>query len=226
MRRKEELATGEVYHVYNKSIADFKIFNSNSDFLRIKNAIKYYRLKDISVSLSNFIRFEAVEEQGVGNSINTLLKDMKELVQIIAYCVMPTHIHLILKQLEERGVTIFMGNLLNSYSRYFNIKHKRKGPLWEGNFKSVPVKNDGQLLHLTRYIHLNPVTAYLVDKPEDWLWSSYNEYLSKIDDGDKICKYNDILDIKLDSYKKFVEDRIAYQRELGVVKELLIEEIF
>jgi putative transposase len=188
--------------------------------------MRYYQQKNIAVSFSNFIRFEVVEEKGINHSINTLLKGTKELIQIVAYCIMPTHIHLILKQLEERGITTFMSNLLNSYSRYFNIKHKRKGPLWEGNFKSVLVKNDEQLLHLTRYIHLNPVTAYLVDKPEDWLWSSYNEYLSKIREENRICKYDDILNIKINSYKEFVENRIAYQRELKIIKELLVDEIF
>jgi putative transposase len=79
---------------------------------------------------------------------------------------MPTHIHLVLRQLKDGGISKFMSNILNSYSRYFNIKHNRKGPLWEGRFRKVLVGSDEQLLHLTRYVHLNPVTACLVDKPK------------------------------------------------------------
>jgi len=83
------------------------------------------------------------------------------------------------------------------------------------------VETDEQLLHLTRYIHLNPVTAYLVNNPIDWKWSSYGEYIS--DDKNGICKFDDILDMKPDSYKKFVEDRILYQRELAKIKGLLFD---
>ena len=80
-----------------------------------------------------------------------------------------------------------MGDILNSYSRYFNTKQKRKGPLWEGRFENVLIKTDEQLLHLTRYIHLNPVTAYLVDQAKDWQASSYNEYLENSDFNECIC---------------------------------------
>ncbi|MCM8795996.1 MAG: transposase [Candidatus Omnitrophica bacterium] len=144
-------------------------------------------------------------------------------VEIIAYCIMPTHLHLILKQLKNNGISVFMGNILNSYSRYFNLKHKRKGPLWEGRFKNILVKNDEQLLHLTRYIHLNPVTASLVSNPEDWNASSYREYLQQVQAVEKICKYDDILEIDPVSYKKFVEDRISYQRDLAKIKNLIFE---
>ncbi len=78
---------------------------------------------------------------------------------------MPTHIHLILKQLKEDGISAYMSKILNSYTCYFNRRTKRKGPLWESRFKRVEVTSDEQLLHLTRYIHLNPVTAHIVEEP-------------------------------------------------------------
>ncbi len=134
---------------------------------------------------------------------------------------MPTHLHLILKQLKENGISIFMGNLLNSYSRYFNIRYKRKGPLWEGRFKSILIENGEYLLHLTRYIHLNPTTANLVRKPEDWELSSYKEYI--LNKKDALCDYSDLLDISKKSYREFVEDRISYQKELHKIKRLILE---
>jgi len=205
------IVTGEVYHVFNKSISEFKIFNSESDFLRIKNVIRYYQIEKQPVKFSEF------EERKVKNyTFNN-----KKLVEIICYCLMPTHIHLVVKQLIDLGISKFMNNILNSYSRYFNIKHNRKGPLWEGRFKKVLVETDEQLLHLTRYIHLNPTTAYLVDKPIDWEYSSYKEYIS--DCNERICKYEDIIDIKPDAYKTFVEDRISYQRELAKIRGLILE---
>ena len=95
--------------------------------------------------------------------------------------------------------------------------------MWEGRFKNVLVESDEQLLHLTRYIHLNPVAAYLVDKPENWSASSYKEYLSGDNDKNKICEYSEILEIEPSFYKEFVEDRISYQREIAKIKELILE---
>jgi len=209
-----DIVTGEIYHVYTKSIAEFVVFNTDADFLRIKELFQYYEIEKHLVSFSKF------KKRNMQQSEKSMI-DKEKLVQIICYCPMPTHIHLILKQLKDKGITEFMRRVLDSYTRYFNIKHNRKGPLWEGRFKKVIVESDEQLLHLTRYVHLNPVTAYIVNNPADWQWSSYQEYLSGKEDG--ICKYKDILDIKPDVYKKFVEDRISYQRELAKIKNSMLD---
>ncbi len=223
MQRKEKLAVGEIYHIFSKSIADFKIFNSNGNVLRMKYMLKYYQVVDIPCRFSKFMELKNIQKQGFIEYFNFVSKEKEKIVKIIAYCIMPTHIHLILKQLKENGISNFMGNILNSYSRYFNTKYKRKGPLWEGRFKNISVKTDEQLLHLTRYIHLNPVTARLIDKPENWQASSYNEYLENSSINERICEYDKILQIDRVSYKSFVKDRISYQRELNKIKKMLCE---
>ena len=207
----QRIVTNEIYHVYSKSIAEYAILNNDFEYSRIREVIEYYRIEKPFASFSRFKERNMKVKQF----------DTKRLVQIICYCIMPTHIHLVLKQLKNKGISIFMSNVLNSYSRYFNIKHNRKGPLWESSFKKVLVENDAQLIHLTRYIHLNPVTAYIVNKPEDWQWSSYKEYISS--NKDSICKYDDVLNIKPAIYKEFVEDRISYQRELARIKNIMLE---
>ncbi len=224
MRRSTPLVTREIYHVFARSIAEFKIFNSNRQFLRIKNAIRYYQVENMPFKLSKFLKLKEVKEKGFNNVFISALHGKEKLVQIICYCIMPTHIHLALKQLKDKGISIFMGNLLNSYSRYFNIQTRRKGPLWEDKFRNVLVETDEQLLHLTRYIHLNSVTAHLVEKPEDWSTSSYLEYLSEVNEDERICEYEDILKINPVSYKNFAEDRISYQRELAKIKHLLLKQ--
>ncbi|MCG2725615.1 MAG: transposase [Elusimicrobia bacterium] len=207
--RKDALVTNEIYHIFNKSIADYKIFNTSNDFLRIKQNLLYYQSpKDTSFSV--FIRSNEIEHSQKNIS-----------VKIIAYCIMPTHFHLILKQLDNGGISKYINNISNSYSRYFNIKHNRKGPLWQGRFKNVLVKDDEQLLHLTRYIHLNPVTSNLIDKPETWEYSSYREYLNL--EKNKLCDFSEVLSIDPKDYKKFVNDRINYQRELAKVSHLILE---
>ena len=219
--RKDKLVVNEIYHIYNKSIADFIIYNREEEFLRMLSTIGYYRREEPKISFSRFLRDVDPEKDHSESYYNP--RNKRKLVEIIAYCLMPTHFHLILKQFTDNGISIFMSNLQNSYARYFNLKHKRKGPLWEGRFKSVLIKTDTQLIHLTRYIHLNPATSRLVNDPEKWLMSSYNEYLAKTDENKNICNYHGVLDIEPVIYKKFVEDRLSYQRELAKIKGLLLE---
>ena len=76
-------------------------------------------------------------------------------MEIICYCLMPNHLHLLLRQLMDGGISKFMSNFANSYTRYFNTKSKRKGPVFEGKFKAKRIETDEQLLHLSRHIHLN-----------------------------------------------------------------------
>ncbi len=219
--RKDKLVTSEIYHVYNKSIAGFEIFRDFSCYTRIMEVIRYYQKENPSCKYSDFIRKPNEEKNNYYIEITS--GERQKLVEIIAYCIMPTHVHLVLKQLKDKGISIFMNNILNSYTRYFNVRHKRKGPLWEGRFQDVLIRTEEQLLHLTRYVHLNPVTAYLVNRPEDWIFSSCQEYIGNREKADKICQYEDILEVEINSYKKFIYDRIHYQRELAKIKNLLLD---
>ncbi len=208
--------TGEIYHVFTKSIAGFRIFSLDEEFLRFKALLLYYNHKELPMKFSKFKRLQ--------ESLDIGLKEMNEhdkIVDIVAYCIMPTHIHLVMKQLADNAISIFMNNILNSYTRYFNIKHQRKGPLWEGRFKKVRVESDEQLLHLTRYVHLNPVTSQLVDLPEEWIMSSYLEYVDKI--KYPISCIENIIEITPRQYKEFVEDRIGYQRELKMISDIILD---
>lgn len=145
------------------------------------------------------------------------------IIELIAYCLMPTHIHLLIKQIAENGISKYLSRTLNSYTRYFNIKHHRSGPLWEGRFKSVLVKGDEQLLHLTRYMHLNPTSANLVKSPQDWPFSSYHEYIDDVEDQNRLCNFKELISCSPSQYRKFTEDQKSYQQELSLIKNLMIE---
>jgi len=217
--RKVPLVQGQMYHIYTKSIAGFKVFNDHCAYDRMLDLFEYYNHEKVPCCYSLFTKLN-----GVSAAKNFSQKtDSPPLVHILAYCIMPTHIHLVLQQLSKDAISRFANLILKSYSKHFNEKHNRRGPLWEGRFENVLIKNDEQLLHLTRYIHLNPVTAYLVDKPDAWRYSSFNEYISTGSDGGKICTYDDYLDIEPRQYKEFVYDRISYQRELAKIRDLVLD---
>lgn len=218
MRRKK-IATDYCYHIFSRSIAKYKIFNDPDDYLRFLEVLKLYQYQDFTYSYSRFSTL-APETQEV--IIKRIELSSPVYVDIVAHCPMPTHIHLVLKQKIDNGISIYMSKVLNSYSRYFNLQHKRKGPLWERRFQSVLVETDEQLLHLTRYLHLNPTFAGIVKNPQAWAFSSYHEYISR-SSKNNLCKFNDLLDIKPKAYKKFVNDRVTYQRDLSKIKNLLID---
>lgn len=216
--RKDPLVVGEYYHVFSQSIAGYIIFNNDNEFERFVDLLSLYRYEDFTYRYSDFIELEMSAQMAVRAS---LLGSEKN-VEIIAFCLMPTHIHLILKQLTDNGISKFISKTLNSYSRCFNQRHKRNGPLWSGRFKSVLVKKNEQLLHLTRYIHLNPASAGLVSNPEEWIYSSYCDYLSD-NPVKSFVNLEGRLDLNSSQYRKFVNDHKAYQRELSIIKGTLID---
>ncbi len=98
-------------------------------------------------------------------------------VTVIAYCLMPNHYHLLLRQDSEVSLSKFVNVLFNAYVQAVNNQLGRKGTLFEGRFRHVHVDRDEYLVHLCRYIHLNPVKAHLVSRPEDWVYSNYREWV-------------------------------------------------
>lgn len=216
--RNDPFTEGEYYHIFNRSIAGFKIFNDKNDFDRFIDLATYYQYRNRPTRYSFFNELSVLSQKSIIDG--QVIDD--QLVSIVCYCIMPTHFHMLLKQSQENGITKFLGLIENSYSRFFNIKHKRKGPLWESRFKGVHIKTDEQLQHLTRYIHLNPSSAGLVKKPEDWSYSSYSEYLGKNKTND-ICEFNNIINISPKEYKNFVNDRKSYQHQLSIIKSQLID---
>jgi putative transposase len=215
--RKEPLVNDEIYHVYTRSIAGFNIFRSAGDYRRMTETLRFYTAQEPPCKFSVFLN---LLEKSKTEKINQMQQSNK-IVNIIAYCVMPTHLHLVLKQTHEGGISKYINIALKSYSKYFNIKYERLGPLWESRFKSILVETDEYLLHLTRYVHLNPVSASLVDDSLNWEYSSYSEYLDLTADEARICEFSDSLEIKPETYKIFVEDRKDYQRQLEKIKHLL-----
>ena len=206
------------YHIINRSIAQYKIFDRSDDCERFMQILDLYRYIDFPYKYSNFQELTMANQQAVIKN----LEESQKYLKIIAYCLMPTHFHLILYQCVNDGITKFMTKILDSFTRYFNLRHQRKGPLWEGHFKNILVSTDEQLLHLTRYLHLNPVSAGLVNKPEKWALSSYKEYIDPSERN--LCEPDNFFDISPNDYKKFVNSRIAYQKELSKIKHLLMED--
>lgn len=149
-----------------------------------------------------------------------LERNLSQIVSILAYCIMPDHYHLLVKLNTEYPLSKYVGNFENSFTKYFNKLHWRKGPLWQNRFRSVLISDNNTLLHVHRYIHLNPTTANLVTHPEDWELSSYKEYIT----NPKALTVNTEISIQsIEKYKEFVANQIDYQRNLKRLKKELLE---
>lgn len=215
------LVTNEIYHVFNRGINRQPTFTNKKEFNRAIQTIKFYRFAKPPLRLSKFLLLEQRRQDEIIQIVQVSVKA----VEIFAYCLMPNHFHFLLKQLIDGGIAKFIGNFQNSYTRYFNTLHKRDGSLFLDQFKALRIETDEQLIHLSRYIHLNPYTGFVVktfDELELYPFSSFNHYIK----GDEnTISSNFILGFfkNLESYKQFVFDQANYQRELKFIEHLLLE---
>ncbi len=203
------------YHIYNRGVAKQKIFSDPRDYERLLTTFSFYLEKSPKTRLSMADKKEL--------KIINFTAPKNPLIEILVNCLMPNHFHLLIKQLQNEGVSIFMRRSLDSYTKYYNIKHNRVGPLFQGRFKTVPIETDEQLLHLSRYIHLNPFTSKLTDDATNYEWSSYQCYLDN--DTVRLCHPKFILDLTNSSknYTEFVNDYAEYIQSIEELNNLLID---
>lgn len=207
------LTNGSYYHIYNRGVEKRIIFNDDHDYQRFLRVLYYYQFSGPKPPFSDHHRFK-VKDYSSNPKIG----------EVHCYCLMPNHFHILIKQVGEGGITEFMRKILNSYTKYFNVKYRRVGPLFQGGFKAVLVDNDIHLMHLSRYIHLNPYVIKLCQNVEDYKYSSYPHYCGVT--SDKLCVDETVLSNFKDKadYQKFVEGHADYAKDLEIMKHLLLEE--
>jgi REP element-mobilizing transposase RayT len=213
--RKLVFETGSVYHLCNKSISNYEIFNN--DYLKqlYLNLLEYCNNPDKILSFSILKKAKSVfVPKGV------MHRRVNNYVDFISYCIMPDHYHILVKSnVDDYLLNNYIGRVQNSFTKTVNGMYKRKGPLWQSRFRAVEIMSSEQLLNTVRYININPCTKKYVDKPEDWVYSSMN-YLSNQNN------LTNIPEISIDNssrFRKFITDRIDYQRKLHVIKRFILE---
>ena len=221
--RKVVLANDEIYHVVNRGVNYQNIYEHKRDYKRALISIKFYQYDRLPLSLSHFLNLNKDEQQEIFKSIK---KKSKKMVDIFAYCLMPNHFHLLVKQKIDNGISKYLSNFQNSYTKYFNLSKKRTGHLFQGQFKAVRIEIEEQFIHVARYIHLNPFTSYIVKDFEDlkkYPWSSLPEYLN-ISNYD-ICEKKELLAHfdTLKEFKKHIIDQQNYLEEINKIEHLTFE---
>jgi putative transposase len=199
-----------IYHVYNRGISKKEIFLDSEDY----NIFLYY--------LSAYL---LSPEKLLGKYPKTparvYLKSLYQELELLSYCLMPNHFHLLIKTKAKNGISKLMQQLTNAYTHYFNNKYHNSGSIFQGRYKAVTIVTDEQLVQVARYIHLNPTTAFLVNHPKEYEWSSYTEYLKT----PLIC-HLEILNAFSPTPKEFESfhtDQIDYSRNLKLIQKLTLE---
>jgi putative transposase len=184
--RPGTFGTDEIYHIYNRGVEKRNVFSSDSDRLRF--IYNLFEFNDTSPAENSGYSFQT-QKQNLGSQI---IKDRREnLVEILCFCAMPNHYHLLVRQKIDGGITEFMRKIGTGYTNYFNKKYDRVGPLFQGKFKAIHINNDAQFLYIPHYIHLNPLDLVMpewrsgqiknIAKASQFLesyhWSSYLDYI-------------------------------------------------
>ncbi len=221
--RKIPLVNNQVYHVFNRSVGNIPIFKGIREYKRFSFSMFYYQNAKPPMKLSKFNTLSIKKRRKI---ISSLQEKRDLLVHIISYCLMPNHFHFVIKQISDDGIKIYLRVLTNSYSHYFNTKNDRFGALFGGRFKAVRIENDEQLLHVVRYVHLNPYTSYVVDDLkhlEEYYFSSFPEYLGKT--KNEVCHKQLVLTQfrNIKKYKDFVYNQADYQRSLERIKHKMLD---
>lgn len=147
-------------------------------------------------------------------------KSQKFYLKIFAFCLIPNHLHLLLK-IHEPNLSKAMKNLFETYADFFNDKYERKGTLFCGRYRLTHCLNENYLLVSSLYIHLNPVRAGLVNNPEDYRWSSCKMYTT-LDDKKTFLDYKFILKILDDN---LTEAKKKYRRLLDEGRKIKTKDI-
>jgi len=165
MPRRELLETGHYYHLYNRSPHGLKIFSNKQCAIEFEHALLYY------------VQANPPAKFALRDKLKKIQDDYSRLlVTISAYCIMPTHFHILVRQEVDRGIATYMQRLQNSFSHYYNRLYDSHGSLFQGRYQAKEVSIHTSRLYLSRYIHLNPLTAKLVNKLALYPYSSYKLY--------------------------------------------------
>ncbi|MDZ7587215.1 MAG: transposase [Patescibacteria group bacterium] len=203
-----------VYHAYNRGVEKRKIFLDDQDYRVFLHLLKYY-LSPIDAKTKHPI----IETGNQPLLRPRPLKNLENEIELIAYCLMPNHFHLLLKQISIDGMTKLLRRIATTYALYFNRRYQRVGYLFQGHYKAVLIDNDPALLHISRYIHLNPQELTRMDLVS-YPYSSYPYFLGLKTAG--WIKPKLVLSLFNTSYKEFVE-KFADSPE-KIIKEIVIDE--
>lgn len=193
----KEYVSGSYYHIYNRGVNKNNIFHDRQDRIVFLGLIKRYLGDDL-------------EKKPNREPYPNYQKE----IQLLAFCLMNNHFHFFVYQESESAITDFMKSLSVAYSMYFNKRYRRVGAVFQQRYRAVRITSDAQLLHVSRYIHMNPRNY------DTYEWSSLPYYLGQ--KSASWAKPDKILELfDGNTYLSFLEEYQDRREELASFKEQL-----
>ncbi len=210
--RNITFTNGEYYHVFNRGVDKRIIFNSKEQ--------QYFFFRRLFL-LNTTDNRKSVANQRSKRKDKEIIADGSALVSIVAYCLLPNHFHLLLKQEVDNGISQFMQRLGTSYTKFFNQQENRSGSLFQGKFKATHLSGDFALPSLSAYVNLN-YKHHQIDPQNNLVKSSIFEYFDE-ELGDRICDIDEIQKIinesnGINEYKKIIKKAsISFAENKGII---------
>lgn len=227
--RKDNFVDGEYYHIYNRTIANYRVFN---DERNAKHLLQALLLANSTKSSEAFDwlrndRKKPLPTCDVGKGFDRVLEVLKEgekIVDLLCFAIMPDHYHLLLKEKKENGIIDFVRKCDISISKYINIRNNRKGSLFESRFKSKHIDSNEYLVHSSVYMHLNPLDTisgkeWREHKLQNWEeirkslfdypWSSLKSFFEPSSDKNNLLSGQEVITEQFknkEDYEEFLKD--------------------
>lgn len=229
--KRPPLVNGEIYHIVVRMVGDLKLFRDEKDYLRkIHNLFEF---NDANPTRWQYRQYYENRSRDISERTKRNL-----LVEILTFCLMPNHIHLLIRQLVNGGISKFMRKIGAGYGIYYNKKYKRNGHIFQGKYRAVHITSDPQLQTAFVYIHANPVSLIepgwkergikningTIKFLENYRWSSYRDYL--LDKNFPSLTSREFLTETFgdnESCREIVNDWLRYKKELFDFDKVAIE---
>ncbi|MEK7562443.1 MAG: transposase [Patescibacteria group bacterium] len=241
-KRKEQFTTGETYHIVMRALDNNLIFKDINDYFRGIFSIYEFNNAD-SVEIWKRRRDRIVEKKreksgDIGSP--PILDGRDKLVEILAFCFMPNHIHLILKQIKDGGISKFMQKTGIGLGKYFNRKYERKGHVFQDAFKSVYLESDNQFMATVSYVFTNPIaliepgwkelgirnhsTQEVIKFLEGYKWSSYQDCIG-IENFPSVTERDFLLEMMngTNGLKQIVSEWVERKKDIAKYANLFLE---
>ena len=205
-------ASDGFYHIYNRGVEKRDIFIDIKDYKVFLNYLKTYLLP-VENNDEDRIDFDEFKKPRLNIANNNFFGK----INLICYCLMPNHFHMIIRQKDQSDMEYFMRSIITKYVKYFNKRYKRVGPLFQSRYKAINILTEEYILNLSCYIHLNPIKIVGKDNLLDYPWSSYSAYVNdyQIEWLEKRFLSISYLKNNINSYKRLkdYDSRLYYQTE-------------
>lgn len=237
--RKEKFENGNIVHIILRGINGNKIFKDINDYYRgIFSIYEFNDLNPVNIKRRREIRNSFKKKIRRGRASTDFIDKRNRVVDFLSFCFMPNHIHLLLKQIKDNGITKFMSKVGTGYGGYFNRKYKRKGHVFQERFNSVHIENENQLRVAFAYIHTNPLSLMYpkwkeirIKNPdeamnflESYRWSSYLDCIGT-KNFPSVTQRDFIVDLMNgpEGCKEFIKNWIIYKGEAEEYSNLFLE---